>query len=71
MDIFTNTVGQSPDVMAGFLKWLLTAVVVLFGAFVIKGTYQRVIDDDMQWSDVIVDVCWVFAVIVWIAILID
>lgn len=71
MEIFTNTVGQSPDLISGFIKWVLSFVVVIFGVFVAKGVYVRWINDDTEGTDVIIDVVIAVAITTLISILIE
>lgn len=71
MEIFTNTVGHSPSSIAAFIKWVLTFVVILFGVFVIKGTYVRWINGDSEGTDVLIDVVVAVAITTWVSIIIE
>ena len=70
MEIFAKTVGVSPEFIASFIKWLLSAVVVIFGFFVAKGSYQRWLDDDMTGADVFIDVALAMAIVTAISLII-
>lgn len=70
MEIFIKTVGVSPEYIADFIKWLLSAVVIIFGFFVAKGSYQRWIDDDTTGMDVILDVAIALTIITAISFII-
>lgn len=62
MEIFSETFGMDADTLKAFIEWILTFVVSLFCVVVLKGSYARLIDGDMQALDVLVDVVIAVAV---------
>ena len=56
MDIFNETFGMDAHTLKAFIEWVLTFVVSLFCVVVLKGSYSRLIDGDMQAVDVLIDV---------------
>jgi len=70
MEVFAETTGVSADLIKQFMAWFLSFCIVLFGVVVLRGTYERWIDGDVQVTEVIVDVVIAMAVIVYVGILV-
>ncbi len=71
MTVFTETFGVSPEVLRSFIEWLLTAVTVIFASFVIKGSYARWVEGDMQAFEVWFDVALSMMVLTYIGLMIN
>ena len=71
METFTETVGLSPEKVHSFIEWILTFVVSLFCVVVLKGSYSRWINDDMDASDVLFDVVIAVAVATGVFVVIN
>lgn len=62
MEVFNDTFGMDAGTLKAFIEWVLTFVVSLFCVVVLKGSYSRLIDGDMQAVDVLIDVVIAVAV---------
>lgn len=71
MDVFTQTFGLDPDALKSFVEWTLTAVVIIFSVFVIKGSYVRWTEDEGSALEVWFDTVLSMMVVVYVGFLID
>ena len=71
MEVFYSTTGISAEYLSGFTQYLLSFCVVIFGCFVLKGSYTRWVNDDSDGLDLVIDVVVIMCVIVFISILIN